>query len=408
MSLPHENLGPGPGPLEEFLARYKSEDYATRRTNYYAPTLATKQQKGNENKVYSQKPHAIRVRKYRSVQKQKRRKEQQYLYLEQERISRKKKQKADVLDKDRENIYATERYIKYKKFCQTLRNQQDVGCIDVGIITAIADIGVRDDKEDPYEDVSTFMRPLTDKEQTIVDGAVHGIGPPAEILARHDTDSVQRGSMETLKPGEWLNDEIINYFLKNYLAKRDEMLCAKQLGRKRSHFFNSFFIQTMFDEKNNNPKLRGKYNYKNVKHWGRKVPGKNIFDLKYIFIPINLDNLHWTSAVIFMEEKKIQYFDSMGATHMIKLRALLQYLKDEYKAKKGGELNPKEWTLVGCSNSTPRQGNGFDCGVFTCLFGYFVVLKRGSGNFTFDPKLSNHMREWIAHVILNTGELATA
>ena len=56
----------------------------------------------------------------------------------------------------------------------------------------------------------------------------------------------------------------------------------------------------MFDEKNLNPSLRGKYNYKNVKRWGKKVPGKDIFNLRYIVCPINLDNMHWTSAVIFM------------------------------------------------------------------------------------------------------------
>ena len=215
-----------------------------------------------------------------------------------------------------------------------------------------------DKEREARESAMKLMRPLTEEEQEIVDSAVHGIGPPAEILASQDADSVQRGSMQTLQPGQWLNDEIINYFLKNCLAKRDEMLCAKQPGRKRSHFFNSFFVQTMFDEKNKNPKLRGKYNYKNVKRWGRKVPGKDIFNLKYIVMPINLDNMHWTSAVIFMEEKKIQYFDSMGGTDRAKLEGLLQYLKDEYKAKKGGEMDTSEWELVPCTRDTPRQRNG--------------------------------------------------
>ena len=203
-----------------------------------------------------------------------------------------------------------------------------------------------------------LMRPLTDEEQQIVDSAIHGIGPVAEILVRQDADSVQRGSMQTLQPNTWLNDEIVNYFLKNCLAKRDEKLCAEQPGRKRSHFFNSFFVQTMFDEKNLNPSLRGKYNYKNVKRWGKKVPGKDIFNLRYIVCPINLDNMHWTSAVIFMELKKIQYFDSMGGTDRSKLEGLLQYLKDEHKAKKGTELDVSEWELVPCTMDTPRQRNG--------------------------------------------------
>ncbi len=62
--------------------------------------------------------------------------------------------------------------------------------------------------------------------------------------------------MQTLRPGQWLGDEVINHLQKNCLARRDEKLCAKEPGRRRSHFFNSFFMQTMFDEKNNSPQLR--------------------------------------------------------------------------------------------------------------------------------------------------------
>ncbi|KAL7427955.1 hypothetical protein ACHAXH_002583 [Discostella pseudostelligera] len=230
-----------------------------------------------------------------------------------------------------------------------------------------------DKEKEAKESAMKLLRPLTAEEQKIVTKATRGIGPPSEILASQDADSVQRSSMQTLNPGQWLNDEIINYFLKNCLAKRDEKLCAKQPGRKRSHFFNSFFVQTMFDDKNNNRALRGKYNYKNVKRWSKKVPGKDIFKLKYILCPINLDNMHWTSAVIFMEEKRIQYYDSLGGTDMLKLEGLLQYVKDEFKAKNDGkEMDATEWELVGCTRDTPRQRNGFDCGVFTCMFCDFI------------------------------------
>ena len=208
------------------------------------------------------------------------------------------------------------------------------------------------------ERASSLMRPLTDEEQSIVQKALYGIGPQNEILASHEADSVQRSSLQRLQPGQWLNDEVINYFLKNCLAKRDEKLCATQPGRKRSHFFNSYFVQTMFDEKNNNLALRGKYAYKNVKRWSKKVPGKDVFNLKYIFCPINLDNMHWTSAVIFMEEKKIQYYDSLGGTDRLKLEGLLEYLKDEWRAKKGGDMDCSDWKLVDCTLDTPRQLNG--------------------------------------------------
>jgi Ulp1 family protease len=61
------------------------------------------------------------------------------------------------------------------------------------------------------------------------------------------------------------------------LKSRGIKICAKEPGRRRSHFFNSFFVQKLFDEKNRNRKLRGRYNYENVKGWSVKVPGKDIF-----------------------------------------------------------------------------------------------------------------------------------
>ena len=124
---------------------------------------------------------------------------------------------------------------------------------------------------------STLLRDLTDDEADIVREAIYGIGRPDEILATSDTDSVQRQSLHKLQPGVWLNDEVIHYFLL-MLARRDAELAAKEPGRKRCHFFKSFFITKLLDE-------AGGYNYKNVKRWSRKVPGKDIFALDKIFFP---------------------------------------------------------------------------------------------------------------------------
>jgi Ulp1 family protease len=52
----------------------------------------------------------------------------------------------------------------------------------------------------------------------------------------------------------------------------------------------------------------------------------------YIYIPININNQHWTCIVIFMKEKQIQYYDydsnSVGAgkRHM---DIILKYLVNE-------------------------------------------------------------------------------
>ncbi|KAL7539154.1 hypothetical protein ACHAXR_009074, partial [Thalassiosira sp. AJA248-18] len=241
---------------------------------------------------------------------------------------------------------------------------------------------------------------FTSSQEDIICSALKD-GCKSEILARHGANSVQRGSLQTLNPGVWLNDEILNFFIQQCLAKRDEKLCANEPGRKRSHFFSSFFIQKMFDEKNNNKKLNGQYNYNNVKAWSTKVPGEDIFNLKYLVCPINRDNQHWTSAVIFMEEKRIQYYDSLGCTDWTKLNGLLQYLKDEHRVKNGGELDVKEWKLVACTSDTPRQRGGIDCGVFTCMFCYYI-LKDTPLPKRFSDRFISKCRKFIALDIMSS------
>ena len=102
----------------------------------------------------------------------------------------------------------------------------------------------------------------------------------------------------------------------------------------------------------------GSYNYDMVRKWSSNVPGKDIFKLKYIICPVNDDNVHWSVAIIFMEETKIQWYNSMGGTDNTKLHGLLRYLQDVYKEKHGGDLDVHEWRLVYCTSDTPRQVNG--------------------------------------------------
>ncbi len=119
------------------------------------------------------------------------------------------------------------------------------------------------------------------------------------------------------------------------LKEQDDKMCMKIHGRTPSLFFNIGFIT--FDN-TNNPKCN------------RKTPrcarGKNIFDMRYIFIPIH-QGLHFTCAVIYMEEMKIEYYDSLrfdnvtrnGCKHKIKmqedtLQFLMDYLQKEHLKEK--------------------------------------------------------------------------
>ena len=124
-------------------------------------------------------------------------------------------------------------------------------------------------------------------------------------MVSNGTDLVKKQSIITLNLGKWLTDEIISYYLKVALTQRDYHLCQQDGNRKRNHFFNSFFMLKLLDEKNDvDPNSRGKYNYGNVSGWGAKCYRKDIFKLKHIFVQFNIENVHWALAVIYMEEKK--------------------------------------------------------------------------------------------------------
>ena len=245
----------------------------------------------------------------------------------------------------------------------------------------------------------TKLADLTPDDNGRVQEALCGNGKPNDILVSHEQDSVQRSSMNRLLPNTWLNDEVVNYFLKVCLAARDAHICETETGRKRSHFFNSFFVQQLFDEKNISPNLRGRYKYKNVANWGKKVPGGDIFNLKYIFIPRNVDNMHWTSACIFVELKMIVYFDSYRNNDPDLMHGLLQYLMDEWKNTRMNQvMDWDEWKLVACPVDTPSQTNSVDCGAFTCMYADFITNDCKS---IFHARNMGHFRRYIALSILN-------
>ena len=77
----------------------------------------------------------------------------------------------------------------------------------------------------------------------------------------------------------------------------------------------------------------------------RSKTGKCIFDMKYVFIPINVGG-HLTCVVVYMEEKRICYYDSYKSTKTRSLdkariekrtdilKTVLQYLETKHSEKR--------------------------------------------------------------------------
>lgn len=76
------------------------------------------------------------------------------------------------------------------------------------------------------------------------------------VIEKYDIPMNER-KLSCLKPGVWLNDEVVNFYM-CMLQERDAEVCSSSNPpRKPSHFFNSFFISKLYEG--------NQYNYKNVK-----------------------------------------------------------------------------------------------------------------------------------------------
>ncbi|NXL84500.1 SENP1 protease, partial [Alectura lathami] len=173
-------------------------------------------------------------------------------------------------------------------------------------------------------------------------------GNQDEVLSEAFRLTITRKDIQTLSNLNWLNDEIINFYM-NLLMER-----SKEKGLPTVHAFNTFFFTKL--------KTAG---YQAVKRWTKKV---DVFSVDLLLVPIHL-GVHWCLAVVDFRKKTITYYDSMGGINSEACRILLQYLKQESLDKKRKEFDTNGWLLLSKkSQEIPQQMNGSDCGMFACKY----------------------------------------
>lgn len=199
-------------------------------------------------------------------------------------------------------------------------------------------------------------RPLTAEEEAIADEyLVDELHDPDEVI--NDVLNfapVSRLKIRCLKPTEWLNDEVINFCMGLLKARGDAATEADALPR--CHFFTSMFYPKLYSDKS-------VYEYTAVKRWTRKV---DVFTKDLLICPIHCHGNHWTLAVVNLLDKRFEYFDSLSGGDGGVLANLRRYIKDEHLDKKKASWDDTGWTEHTWRAGTPRQRNGWDCGVFCC------------------------------------------
>jgi sentrin-specific protease 1 len=202
---------------------------------------------------------------------------------------------------------------------------------------------------------------LTDHHNDQIDSALIG-HPKDEALVTAFSISICRKDIQTLHGLNWLNDEVINFYM-SLICERSKTAC----DLPKVHAFTTFFY----------PKLL-KDGYAALRRWTRKT---DVFSFDLILVPIHL-GLHWTLAVVDFSCREVRYYDSMNGNNGECLRALRSYLSEEHRDKKGGvEMDLTDWNFLHNKN-LPQQMNGSDCGMFACK--YAEYLSRGRTTFNFN------------------------
>ncbi|XP_013136078.1 PREDICTED: sentrin-specific protease 1-like isoform X2 [Papilio polytes] len=191
---------------------------------------------------------------------------------------------------------------------------------------------------------------LSPEEEQLVKKAL-GPGPLDQVLVQKFRMSIRRRDLQTLSGLNWLNDEVINFYME-LITERSE----QRPDLPKIHHFNTFFY----------PKLM-RQGQAALQRWTKKV---DIFSKDIILVPVHL-GVHWCLSVVDLRARRVAYLDSMGGSNQPCLDALLQYLRDEHQHKKGQPFDDKGWKTENLKN-IPQQMNGSDCGMFACTFAEFA------------------------------------
>ncbi len=206
----------------------------------------------------------------------------------------------------------------------------------------------------------------------------------SEVVVSYEQVAITRGDVATIVAEDipqrvtrnsrrgWLNDTIINTFLKIIAA-------AKNNVREYTSIVvvNSLVLQL----KATNPEASAKK---------AGIDATALPKIDMIFFPLH-SVAHWKLAVAYPKTRSIVLYDSLGTTDLKELLTVRDWLKTGV-----GEAKSVEWDMK--KGDCPRQGDDSLCGVFVCLNAYCVIAG-GEPVKTYSPAAGHQLREYIAAVI---------
>jgi sentrin-specific protease 1 len=219
---------------------------------------------------------------------------------------------------------------------------------------------------------------LSPQEEAQVSSALGNEGPDHELLQTVANIPIRRRDMRTLRPRKWLNDEVINAYLK---------LLESELA-ERPNLPRTYIAPTLLYTKlAQGP--RGYY-FDGVRRWTRRW---NVDEMERVIVPICVHNSHWVLAVIHLPQRTLEYYDSLGGDDGKTIfRNLTDWLADI------GAISQEEARIFQFRPiSEPAQRNYTDCGVFILSY---ALCRAVQIEVAFTQEDMEHLRRQIVLQIL--------
>jgi sentrin-specific protease 1 len=179
--------------------------------------------------------------------------------------------------------------------------------------------------------------------------------PRTSVVGTRAGVTLRTLDLRTIVGTNYLNDNVINYYLSLILAKAKVTLDVDAFA------LSTYFYSSM---------VRGNIS---MDSW---TSGIDIFIKDYVLFPVHTGaGDHWCIAVFDVRKHTLNVYDSIpneGRKFDI-LHHVRAYIREEHKSKHG---LPYPYALNEDSvPDVPLQTNGFDCGVFVCQ--YVKAIVRG-------------------------------
>ena len=189
----------------------------------------------------------------------------------------------------------------------------------------------------------------------------------------------------TLHKTNWLNDEIVNFYLNMVKARSNE-----NENLPNVYAFNSYFYE----------RLQTKGYDGMRKYFRREAKEFDLFNFDMIFVPIHykfpVGHEHWALALIDLKKRGAYYYDSLRRDNSKILENLLNYLESVHMDKKKAPFDTSDFTNENVKD-IPTQENGYDCGIF--MLKYAEYLSRNA-SITFTQKDMPQFRKRMVYEIV--------